>query len=256
MERKQKLTSLDSLYAQARETFDPFVSELEQFAEHCRKSDPEKYGMLEFRHSGLKTYDKAFANVSRKFGGDASMTLDLVRGSLVIPGAYLDDLVAEMDRHFKRAGKVEDRVREPNEFGYRDRQFFIEMPNGHICEVQCLFHEIEAVRKLTHPRREMANAIKGRAIEEGRLLTAEERRARGLHVKYCLAQHNKAAISAGINDRLDPDLPESARAMLIVSGFPVVDFAEVAPRGNGPEPVPFIDLEEGALDWLPDLSEV
>lgn len=255
MERRQKLTSLGSLYAQALETFEPFVTELEQFVEHCRQKEPEKFGQLEFRHSGIKAYAKAFANVSRKFGGDAGMALDLVRGSLVVPGAYLDDLVEEMDRHFKRAGEIEDRVRTPNEFGYRDRQFFIEMPNGHICEVQCVFHEIEAVRKLTHPRREMASALKNRAQEEGRLLSEDERQERMLHVKYCLSKHNKAAISAGINDRLDPDLPDALRTMLVVPGFPVVDFAEVAPRGRGLEPVTFITLEEGTMDWLPDFSD-
>lgn len=255
MERRQKLTNLGSLYAQALETFEPFVSDLEHFVEACRKKDPEKFGQLAFSHSGIKAYAKAFSNVSRKFGGDAGMALDLVRGSLVVPGAYLDDLIEEMDRHFKRVGEIEDRVRTPNEFGYRDRQFFIEMPNGHICEVQCVFHEIEAVRKLTHPRREMASAIKSRAQEEGRLLSEDERQERMLHVKYCLSKHNKAAISAGINDRLDPDLPEALRTMLVVPGFPVVDFAEVAPRGRGPEPVAFITLEEGTMDWLPDFSE-
>ncbi|MCB1680778.1 MAG: hypothetical protein KDI65_02480 [Alphaproteobacteria bacterium] len=252
---RQKITSLEAFCEQAEATFEPFVAEMESFVEDSRQADPEKFGELAFHHSGLKTREKIRTNLFGKYEGDVTRILDAVRGSLVVPGMYVDDLVAAMDERFARAGDIQDRISWPNKFGYRDRQFFIVMPNGHICEVQCVSSEIAALRKETHRHRESANEIERRAIKEGRLITLEEQREFKLFMKRCLGLHNAAAISSGLNEKLAPDLPEERRVNLVISAFPVVDFAEVAPRGDNPEPVYVVDLEEGALDWLPEFSK-
>lgn len=243
---RQSLDSLDALYKQACEHSDDFSQRMTLVLEKLQGHDPDTFEESSLKIGNVKTWKKAQGNVLGKFGGDASLSCDLLRASYIGKADTIEKAVEEIGNQFEIMA-IKDRIARPNKYGYRDNRIQAALPNGHICEIQCLVHEIHDVRDVTHAPRDRANAILKVAETEGRDLTEQERIEYDYLRKFSLGVHNKAAIDCGLNERLDPDLSEAKRMELSIVGFPLVHFKEAAALPTDPalKSDVTIDLGEG-----------
>ncbi len=221
---RQKSSSLDDLYVQARESNDEFVQTLSGVLNDLKEAKPEKFKDSYIKIGGIKEPQKARNNVSRKFDGDVSRNCDILRATYVGNANTFDEFFEELDKRMKIVA-MKDRIARPNEYGYRDRKVNAALSsNNHVCEVQGLVQEIEDVRSETHPFRERAKQVEARATNENRLMTPDEREEFHFLRMFCVSKHNEAAIKAGLNEKLDPTLPEERLTELRTVNVPFLDF--------------------------------
>ncbi len=223
----QSSNSLDDLYVQARESNDEFVQIISSVLNDLKEKSPEKYEDSYIKNGGIKNPIKARNNVTRKFDGDVSRNCDILRATYVGKAETFDEFFEELDKRMKIVA-MKDRIARPNEYGYRDRKVNAALPgNGHVCEIQGLVQEIENVRSETHPFRERAEQVQERATKENRLMTEDEREEFHFLRMFCVSKHNEAAIKAGLNDKLDPTLPEERLTELRTVNVPFLDFDNI-----------------------------
>lgn len=84
------------------------------------------------------------------YDGDPSQVKDMVRGTVLVPGAStLDDALEALERAGVRiATAPKDRINDPGRDGYRDIKLNAVLDNGHIAEIQVLTPEV-FVAKMT-----------------------------------------------------------------------------------------------------------
>lgn len=224
---RQKSSSMDDLYVQARDSNDEFVQTLSAVLNDLKEQNPEKFENSYIKLGGIKHPKKANDNVLDKFDGDVSRTCDILRATYVGPADTFDEFFEALDTRMQIVA-MKDRIARPNEFGYRDRKVNAALAsNGHICEVQGLVQEIENVRNETHPFRERAKQIEKRAKGENRLMTEAEREEHHFLRMFCMSKHNEAAIKANLNSKLDPSLPEERLEELRTVSVPFLDFDKI-----------------------------
>jgi hypothetical protein len=124
---------------------------------------------------GLKGRERALEKIATDYGGDASKITDLARSSIVYDRA--DDLYRALDKLQEqyKVLRVKDRLKAPLEDGYRDVLVNVEMPNGHIAEMQFHLDEIMRVKNGPgHALYEEIRSTRAAAFRENRPHTAAE----------------------------------------------------------------------------------
>ncbi len=230
----QQFDNMDDIMAHAKEAEPEFAEQMARFLDLLNE-DPALQGNVALTVGKMKLYNKARDNIRDKFDGDASMLCDVLRAKMVANVDVVKQVAEKAEEFFDIVAK-EDRVANPNEFGYRDYKFNLQLSNGHVCELQCVIPEIAAVNDITHAARENSKAVKNQAGVEDRPLTEKEIGERDYWRKVALTEHNTIAVKGGLNDRLSEDLSDNDRLMLTVPAFPVVRFkAAASPKDPDPE---------------------
>ncbi len=134
--------------------------------------------------SVLKGRARAVEKIAASYGGDASRITDLARASVVVDNV---EQVARVVKEIERRCVVihmKDRFAKPQD-GYRDILFTLEMPNGHVAELQIQLEAIQVVKDGPgHKLYEEVRTIRDRATIEKRAFTsAELRRLRSLETQ-------------------------------------------------------------------------
>jgi hypothetical protein len=88
--------------------------------------------------------------IATDYNGDPSQVKDMVRGTVLVPGAStLDDALEALEKAGVRlATPPKDRINEPGPDGYRDIKLNAVLPNGHISEIQVMTPEIFVAKML------------------------------------------------------------------------------------------------------------
>lgn len=122
----------------------------------------------------LKGRARAQEKITADYSGDASQIVDLARSSIVFKSMKeLDQATAAL----KSSAKI---VREKDRFakpmnGYRDRMYNLEMPNGHIVEIQLHLDAIMTIKNgRGHALYEQQRAIEAKSKAAGRKPTPAE----------------------------------------------------------------------------------
>ena len=130
----------------------------------------------------LKGKKRATEKVESDYGGDWSRLTDVVRASIAVDTCSELGGVMETLRKsgMKLAKKPKDRFTKPTSAGYRDIMMNVELPNGHIGELQVHVKEILKAKDEAHKLYEKTRTIEGKASREGRTeLTTEEQKIVG-----------------------------------------------------------------------------
>jgi hypothetical protein len=126
--------------------------------------------------STLKGRGRAAEKIAANYGGDASRITDLARASVVVERPEQIAKVVGQIRARCKVVQMKDRFAKPLS-GYRDMLFTVEMPNGHVAELQVQLKAIQQLKEGEgHRLYEAARSIRARAELESRALTAEERK--------------------------------------------------------------------------------
>jgi hypothetical protein len=85
--------------------------------------------------------ERAKDKIANKYGGDASMVTDMVRGTIVCPDYSkvregVAAFRAEMESRGWTVNNANDRMTEGLPGGYRDINYTVRSPSGHVCEMQ------------------------------------------------------------------------------------------------------------------------
>ncbi|MCS6911720.1 MAG: hypothetical protein NZ890_00590, partial [Myxococcota bacterium] len=122
----------------------------------------------------LKSRERAQEKINADYGGDASRITDLARSSIVCQTPEQVYQALELLRGRFNILREKDRFKEPAS-GYRDILLNVEMPNGHIVEVQLHLKSILEVKNGEgHHLYEQIRSIEAKAKTEQRALTPEE----------------------------------------------------------------------------------
>jgi hypothetical protein len=124
---------------------------------------------------GLKGRARTVEKIKADYGGDVSKIVDVSRASIVLKTA--DDIKHAVKQVQARAKvfRMKDRFASPVD-GYRDVMFNLEMPNGHICELQVQLESIQQVKEGDgHKFYDQIRKIRDKAKIEKRDLTPEEK---------------------------------------------------------------------------------
>jgi hypothetical protein len=162
----QKTADLDALYAQAAGAQQDLSALTTQIA--------REVGGEPLIPPSLKGRARAQEKISADYAGDASQIVDIARSSVVFK--TVDELNAAIALVKARAKvlRVKDRFERPID-GYRDLLFNLEMPNGHVVEMQLHLAGIMKVKNGPgHALYEQARSIRARAKTAGRPPTAAE----------------------------------------------------------------------------------
>jgi hypothetical protein len=162
----QKTRDLDQLYQEASVAQAALADVTNAIAQEC--------GGRAMIPSSLKGRQRAMEKIDADYGGDASRLTDLARATIVFDRA---DQVVSASRLLRERCKVlrmKDRFQQPAD-GYRDMLFNVEMPNGHVCELQLHLDAIQRVKSgAGHKLYEQIRAIEARVKVERRDFTPEE----------------------------------------------------------------------------------
>jgi hypothetical protein len=162
----QKLADLDALYVQA-------AGAQEQLSALTRGIASELGGEAMVPPT-LKGRARAQEKIVADYGGDASQIVDLARSSIVFK--TMNQVKAAIAAVTSRAKvtRVKDRFDKPVN-GYRDVLFNLEMPNGHVVEMQLHLEGIMSIKNGEgHAIYEQARAIEAELTSAKRPPTADE----------------------------------------------------------------------------------
>jgi len=120
----------------------------------------------------LKKEERARQKLNDKYEGDLSRMEDLSRCRISCDTLEQMDFIKKYIAMTANVVRMEDRVQEPNQRGYRDLKYTFVASNGLKFEMQINVHELMAAGKLSHKPYEKIREITGRA--KGRELTKEE----------------------------------------------------------------------------------
>lgn len=122
----------------------------------------------------LKDRARAIEKITVDYGGDASRITDLARSSVVVDELDQIPQVVDEVRSGCKVMSMKDRFASPIN-GYRDVLFTLEMPNGHITELQVQLQAILDVKNgRGHEIYEQLRSTAARVQLEGREATAME----------------------------------------------------------------------------------
>jgi hypothetical protein len=136
-----KPKTINDLYKGAEEA----KKELDSFA----SSLVEKEGIT-LKVADIKNKKRAQEKLNGKYEGDISKLMDVVRCSF-----YCDTVeqVEKLGKQIEKQKKVllkRDRIQTPNERGYRDLKYCIEIKNSQPAEIQIKLNPIEKADEKTH----------------------------------------------------------------------------------------------------------
>jgi len=206
---------------------------------------------------GLKGRERAAEKIASDYGGDASKVLDLARSSVVFDHA--DDVYRALDKlqeEFKVV-RVKDRLTAPGPDGYRDVLVNLEMPNGHIVEMQLHLDSVLRVKdSVGHALYSEVREIEAAAVRANRPLTAAELQRIREATEQARRLYDQAATRAGAGSATAPG-PAAGRTS--VAGFdeilapnsgispgPPTGQVWAVPTPGGPKPR---IGEPGAAEW-------
>ena len=122
----------------------------------------------------LKGRERTLEKINSDYGGDASKIMDLARSSIVCDKMSQLRTASEMIQQEFKVIRIKDRFANPQD-GYRDILMNVEMPNGHIVEVQLhLKGIIEVKNGAGHELYNEVRTIKAKIKMENRPATASE----------------------------------------------------------------------------------
>lgn len=162
----QKTSDIDQLYRDAAVAQASLGALAQAIAQQChgRTKDP-----------GLKGRARAMEKIKADYGGDVSKIIDVSRASIVLKSADDIKLAVKQVQERAKVFRMKDRFASPVD-GYRDVMFNLEMPNGHICELQVQLESIQQVKEGDgHKIYEQIRKLKAQANLENRDLHAEEK---------------------------------------------------------------------------------
>jgi hypothetical protein len=165
---KQNTDDLDVLYEQAAEV-DPI------FKQAVADAADDTGGTAVFPTDGLKSRARVIEKAEARYGGDFAGITDISRATLefnTLEGVYatldyLTDTVLSIVR-------INDRFFNPTPEGYRDIILGVEMPGGHVVELQLHVSSMRNTKELNHLLYERQRTISDQAQIDGRELTLLE----------------------------------------------------------------------------------
>jgi hypothetical protein len=162
----QKTANLDALYAQAAVAQRDLSALTTEIA--------HELGGEALIPPTLKGRDRALEKIAADYSGDASQIVDLARSSIVFKTVdQVNAAIAKVNASAKVV-RVKDRFARPFN-GYRDVLFNIEMPNGHVVELQLHLAGIIKIKNgQGHALYEEIRSIEARAKVAGRHTTPGE----------------------------------------------------------------------------------
>ena len=112
--------------------------------------------------------------ITADYGGDASRITDLARSSIIFENPQQVYQALEVLQNKFDLVRIKDRFQNPAN-GYRDILLNLEMPNGHVVEMQLHLRSILEVKNgIGHELYERVRSIKALAKSENRPLTSFE----------------------------------------------------------------------------------
>lgn len=125
----------------------------------------------------LKGEKRATEKVMSDYNGDWSQITDVVRGTIAVDNYHdIDTVVKKMkEAGVKVAAKPKDRFSSPTDVGYRDVMLSVELPSGHVAEMQVNVKPMLAAKEKAHKEYEDMRSIEAKMKNEGReIMTPEE----------------------------------------------------------------------------------
>jgi hypothetical protein len=249
--------TLPELMQEARESLPSFTALGNDLTAQMRSAHPA-LASINFEAGPLKTESRAIDKLP-DYDGDASQISDLVRGRIVADNPEQLALIKQELTKMTADGRLsvvksKDSFIKPSESGYRDMNYKIRLPNGHVAEIQVVDRQMLAAAKLTHDPYEEAQTIKRNAVDADgnpRRMTAEERQNYNDRIEYCRQVHGEAADKAGLNGMLREDLRNDPR---FIRTAPPAAAASPPETARAPPPLetqvtgatPVVAAEQGA----------
>lgn len=163
----QSIDDLDDLFAQAAEA-DPVLRRIT--AELA-----DELGGEAIFPPGIKGRARVIEKANAKYDGNFAAITDFSRATLQFDD--LESVYRSLDALERRGIKIvrlDDRFAKPLDSGYRDIILGVEMPNGHVGELQLHVRGILAVKEENHLLYEEARSIVAKARAANRKMTAKE----------------------------------------------------------------------------------
>jgi len=212
-----------------------------------------------------KHRDRARDKVRTRYGGNwQEGATDLVRGTIAVDN--YEDMRRVVDKlresGMKLVAKPRNRFAEPTEVGYRDMVLNVQLPSGHIMELQLHLKPMLRAKEEAHGHYRAIRDLQPRIQKEGRdSLTAEELAVYDRNVAAMRRIYDEAW--SGARERIKElslfDVPEHTAALRVAAvryydfdGLPVRWERPKLPQihGNG-DPHPVDDLAEFARLGVP-----
>ena len=163
---RQNSNNLDELYQQAEEAQEYLSQATEEIANQL-EGEP-------LIPPTLKGRDRTLEKITADYGGDASRITDLARSSIIFDNPEQVNQALEVLQNLFNVVRIKDRFQNPAN-GYRDILLNLEMPNGHVVEMQLHLRSILEVKNgIGHELYEQVRGIKALAQTENRPLTRLE----------------------------------------------------------------------------------
>ena len=163
---RQNSSNLDELYQQAEEAQEYLSQATEEIA--------SQLGGEPLIPPTLKGRERTLEKITADYGGDASRITDLARSSIIFENPQQVYQALEVLQNKFDLVRIKDRFQNPAN-GYRDILLNLEMPNGHVVEMQLHLRSILEVKNgIGHELYERVRSIKALAKSENRPLTSFE----------------------------------------------------------------------------------
>ena len=163
---RQNSSNLDELYQQA--------SEAQEYLSQATEEIANRLGGKPLIPPTLKGRERTLEKITADYGGDASRITDLARSSIIFNNPEQVYRALEVLQNQFNVARIKDRFQNPAN-GYRDILLNLEMPNGHVVEMQLHLRSILEVKNgIGHELYEKVRGIKALAQTENRPLTRLE----------------------------------------------------------------------------------
>lgn len=164
---KQAIDDLDALYVQAAEADVVLRETVTEIASDV--------GGTAVFPPGLKGRARVIEKANAKYGGDFAAITDFSRATIEFDN--LDELYSALGKLEARNIKIvriNDRFAKPTPEGYSDIILGVEMPNGHVAELQLHTRKMRAAKEANHEAYEQQRSIHALAKAEERGFTKRE----------------------------------------------------------------------------------
>lgn len=163
---KQTSNDLDELYQQA--------AEAQPDLDRVTQKVASQLGGEALIPETLKARERAMEKIAADYGGEVSRITDLARSSVIFETEKQVLEALDILQHDMNVIRIKNRFQNPVN-GYRDVLLNIQMPNGHIVEMQLHLRSILDVKyKFGDQLYQEIRTIEADAIQEQRDLTSDE----------------------------------------------------------------------------------
>ncbi len=184
-----------------------------QLADTMKEQFPGLFDDVQFQQGPVKEIDRTAAKLLDKNGNfdqsKAAGVTDIVRGRIVIDTpeqimAIRQILADENSRKEMGIVNVKDRFAVPSDTHYRDINLTVQLPNGHLAEIQINQRDMLAAADFTHDSYEDADAIAKRS--NGQFQSGDDLEAKERLDNYSRDVHDYGAAKVpGLDDTLSPE---------------------------------------------------